>query len=136
MVFELAQGYRLGRPGLATRIAVPLASVSRPAPARPALAVRRRSSAAAADDDISRALNIGETLAAALRTVGVATAADLRALGAVPAWERLRQVEPRLASAASLLRLEGATRGRRVTQLPLAERARLRLLVRLGRQAS
>jgi hypothetical protein len=135
MVFELAQGYRLGRPGLATRIAVPLASVSRPAPIGPALAAGRLAAATAADDDISRAPNIGETLAAALRTVGVATVADLQALGAVPAWERLRQVEPRPASAATL-RLEGATRGSRVTQLPLAERARLRLLVRLGRQAS
>lgn len=81
-------------------------------------------------------MNIGSTLAAALREVGVTTIADLRALGAVPAWERLRQLQPRLASGGTLLQLEGATRGIRVTQLSPAERARLRLFVRLGRQAS
>lgn len=132
----LAQGYRLGRPALATRIAVPLAIVSRRAPHTPRGEAARQSAAPEADDDIGHAVNIGVTLAPALREVGVATVTDLRALGAVAAWERLRQVQPRLASRATLLQLEGATRGIRVTQLSPAERARLRLFVRLGRQAS
>lgn len=132
----LAQGYRLGRPALAARIAAPLATVARPAPLTPARPVQRRSATTAAADDIGHAVNIGSTLAAVLREVGVTTVADLRALGAVPAWERLRQVRRRLASGATLLQLEGATRGIRVTQLSPAERARLRLFVRLGRQAS
>ncbi len=133
----LAQGYRLGRPALAARIAAPpLATIARPAPLTPARPVRRRSATTAAQDDIGHAVNIGVTLAAVLREVGVTTVADLRALGAVPAWERLRQVRPRLASGTALLQLEGATRGVRVTQLSPAERAKLRLFVRLGRQAS
>jgi hypothetical protein len=73
---------------------------------------------------------------ALLREAGIVTIADLRALGAVAAWERLRAARPDLATGATLLRLEGATRGIRVTQLPPAERARLRHLVRLGRKAS
>jgi hypothetical protein len=43
---------------------------------------------------------------------------------------------PRLATAATLLQLEGATRGITVSQLSPAERARHRLFVRLGRKAS
>jgi hypothetical protein len=34
-----------------------------------------------------------------------------------------------------IARLEGAVRGIRITQLPPADRARLRLLARLGREA-
>lgn len=131
----LAQGYWLGRPALAARIVAPLAIVARPASPTPAREGGHPSAATTADD-IGHAVNIGSTLAAALREVGVMTVADLRALGAVPAWERLRQRRPRLASGTILLQLEGATRGIRVTQLSLAERARLRLFVRLGRQAS
>jgi hypothetical protein len=81
-------------------------------------------------------VNVGSTLGAALRAVGVATVTDLRALGAIPAWERIRGTQPRLATAATLLQLEGATRGITVSQLSPAERARHRLFVRLGRVAS
>jgi PAS domain S-box-containing protein len=128
---SLAQGYRLGRPALAARIATPLASVTHPAAGR---AVPRASAAPVAEDDIARAVNIGSTLAAALRDAGIANVAELRALGSVAAWERLRQRQPGLATGATLLQLEGATRGMRVTQLAPAERARLRLFARLGRE--
>ncbi len=133
----LAQGYRLGRPALAARI-VRSARDHLPVPpsVAPAREGGRRSATTAAEDDIGHAVNIGATLAAVLREVGVTTVADLRALGAVPAWERLRDTQPRLATGTTLLQLEGATRGRRVTQLSPAERARLRLFVRLHRQAS
>lgn len=132
----LGQGYRLGRPALASRVAAPLADLALPPSVAPARRVRPGSATTVAEDSISHAVNIGEILAAALREAGVVTVADLRSLGAIPAWERLRDTHPRLATAATLLQLEGATRGRRVTQLPPAERARLRLFVRLDRQAS
>jgi DNA transformation protein len=82
-------------------------------------------------DEIERAINIGPVVASALRAAGVATIADLRAIGAVGAWKRLRVSTPRTATAATLLQLEGATRGIRVSQLSTAERARLRLFARL-----
>ena len=85
---------------------------------------------------LAQGYRLGYPALAARIVAPLATVADLRALGAVAAWERLRQVRPRLASGATLLQLEGATRGIRVTQLSPAERARLRLFVRLGRQAS
>jgi len=132
----LAQGYRLGRPALAERIAAPLASVLPSVGAVPDGSRSRRAVARPVRDDVGRAVNIGSTLTAALRAVGVATVADLRTTGAVPAWERLRRSHPRLATAATLLQLEGATRGITVSQLSPAERARLRLFVRLGRRAS
>jgi PAS domain S-box-containing protein len=131
----LGQGFRLGRPALAGRIAAPL--VQGAGPAGNATARQTRQASSGAEDTISHAVNIGEILAAGLREAGVGTVADLRALGAVAAWERLRETTPRLATAATLIQLEGATRGRRVTQLSPAERARLRLFVRLhGRAAS
>lgn len=133
----LGQGFRLGRPALARYTAARPGQAAPPAGHAPAQDVGRRPDASAAKDAISQAINIGEILAAALRDAGVATVADLRTIGAVPAWERLRDTNPRLATAATLLQLEGATRCRRVTQLPLAERERLRLFVRLhGRAAS
>ena len=132
----LAQGYRLGRPALAARIAAPRATVARPAPLTPARPVQRGPATTAAEDDIGHAVNIGVALAAALREVGVTTVAELRALGAVAAWERLRQPRPGIATGTTLLQLEGATRGIRVTQLSPAERAKLRLFARLGRSAS
>jgi PAS domain S-box-containing protein len=132
----LAQGYRLGRPVLADRIAGPFGSGTPAIRSLPARSPSRPTTARPARDDIGRAVNVGSTLGAALRAVGVATVTDLRALGAIPAWERIRGTQPRLATAATLLQLEGATRGITVSQLSPAERARHRLFVRLGRVAS
>jgi hypothetical protein len=132
----LAQGYRLGRPAVATRIAHPLADGARAEPRSSDRPVQRRRTARVSDGEIGRAVNIGVILAAALRAVGVATVADLRSLGAVAAWERLRRASPRIATGTTLLQLEGATRGVRITQLTPVERAKLRLLVGLARQAS
>jgi hypothetical protein len=131
----LAQGYRLGRPALAMRIAHPLADGARPAARAPVRPVQLRRPARQAGEDIGRAVNIGDILAAALRELGIATVADLRALGAVAAWERLHRANSRIATGTTLLQLEGATRGVRITQLPPTERAKLRLLVGLARRA-
>ena len=131
----LAQGYRLGRPALAERIGAPLASRLPPIGPMPGGTSSRPASAAAMSDDIGRAVNVGSILAVALRAAGLTTVADLRALGAIPVWERLRGGHPQLATAATLVKLEGATRGVRISQVSPAERARLRLFARLARQS-
>lgn len=121
----LAQGYRLGRPAPASRSA---AATSAGTPARVA-AVRppkRRGRPAVRKDDIGEAMNVGPTVAAALREVGIATVADLRAIGALATWERLRRLRPRLGTARTLVQLEGAARGVRVGQLPATDREQLR----------
>ena len=129
----LGQGYRLGRPALPAPQSGP-ASGRPPRPAAHNGRAATRQSRAAGEVDIARAVNIGRTLAAALKEIGVATLGDLLALGAHSAWERLRQVRPNLATARTLLQLEGATRSMRVTQLPLSERSRLRLFANLSRR--
>jgi PAS domain S-box-containing protein len=129
----LAQGYRLGRPGLATRVAGSVAGSAPSAAGAPSQAARRQRRSDR-DDDIELAVNIGSALAASLRDVGVMTRSDLGALGALAAWERLRGHRHAIATGTTLLRLEAATRGIRLTQIAPAERSRLRLLTRLVRQ--
>ncbi|HUS22471.1 MAG TPA: EAL domain-containing protein [Aeromicrobium sp.] len=137
---KFGQGYRLGRPGLAGRVAsrAPRASVPEskddPADVVP-VQLEADSRRRYGPDDIGRAVNLGLTLARALREAGIATVSDLRALGAVAAWEQLRSCRPNLATGTTLLQLEGATRGMRITELPHAERARLRLFAKLARRA-
>ncbi len=127
----LAQGYRLGRPALASRMA-PLAGRASPTLVAPMRSPRRRARSTVRKGDIGATLNIGPTVAAALREAGIANVADLRTLGAMAAWERLRQLQPGIATARTLLQLEGGARGIRVGELSAAERARLRLFVKLG----
>jgi EAL domain-containing protein (putative c-di-GMP-specific phosphodiesterase class I) len=129
----LAQGYRLGRPGLATRVAGPAAGTAPPAAGAPSQTARRQRRTDR-DDDIEQAVNIGSALAASLRDVGIMTRSDLQAIGALTAWERLRGRRHAIATDTTLLRLEGATRGIRITQLAPAERSRLRLMTRLAKQ--
>jgi hypothetical protein len=126
----LGQGYHFGRPALAGPVAQP-APAMLPRPIRQPQEHRDEKA-----DDVSRAVNLGVGLVGAPREAGVVTIADLRAIGAVAAWERLRAGRPDLATVATLLRLEGATRGIRVAQLSPTERARLRGFVRIGRTAS
>lgn len=125
----LGQGYRLGRPVFATGVASAPTGLARPP-------VSARAGARVADDDLARAVNVGPTLGAALRRAGIGNLTELRRLGSVAAWERLGRIQPSLATGATLLRLEGATRGIRVTQLPTAERARLRLLAKGDREGA
>jgi hypothetical protein len=129
---SLGQGYHLGRPALAGRLVRPIVGVRRETSHR-----HRRTSVAAPDpaaESILHAVNIGGTLAPGLHEVGISTVEDLRAVGALATWERLRGSRPQLATGATLVCLEAAVRGIRITQLPPADRARLRLVARLGRE--
>ena len=126
----LAQGYRLGRPGLAARVAGPVATAATSVAGAPSQAARRQRRPDR-DDDIEQAVNIGTALAESLRDVGITTRSDLQAIGALAAWERLRGHRQAIATGTTLLRLEGATRGIRITQMSPAERSRLRLMSRL-----
>ncbi len=129
----LAQGYRLGRPGLATSVAGPAARTAPPAAGAPSQTARRPRRPDR-DDGIGQAVNIGSALAASLRDVGIMTRSDLGAIGALAAWERLRGRQHAIATGTTLLRLEGATRGIRITQISPAERSRLRLMAKLVKQ--
>ncbi len=126
----LGQGYRLGRPVRATRVAVLPTGLSRP-PAT-ARTGARASDPSIVDGDLAHAVNLGSTLAAALHEAGIPGVTELRALGSAAAWERLRHGQPRLATGTTLLQLEGAIRGIRITQIPPPERARLRLFAKRG----
>ena len=132
---RLGQGYHLGRPALAGRLVRLSPEVALPRPSAPLVRHRPNAPGGQPDDDIGRAVNVGTALAAGLRDAGITSAADLRAAGAIPAFERLRRGHPRLATGATLLSLEGAVRGVRVTQLSPGDRARLRLFAKLGRRA-
>ena len=129
----LAQGYRLGRPGLAASVAGPVPAAAPSAAGAPSQAARRQQRTGH-DDDIELAVNIGEALAASLREVGVTTRSELQAIGALAAWERLRGRRLAIATGTTLLRLEGATRGIRITQISAAERSRFQLMTRLARR--
>lgn len=131
---SLGQGYHLGRPALAGRLVRPIVGVRRAAIGAAGNGRRRVTAPDPSAESILHAVNIGGTLAPGLREVGISTVEDLRALGALATWERLRGSRPRLATEATLLQLEGAVRGIRITQLPPADRARLRLVARLGRE--
>jgi PAS domain S-box-containing protein len=128
----LAQGYRLGRPALAARVVGPLITTAPPASGSASQTAKRQRRTD--HDDIEEAVNIGAALAATLRDVGIMTRSDLRAIGALAAWERLRGQRPAIATGTTLLRLEGATRGIRITQISPAERSRLQLMTRLARR--
>jgi hypothetical protein len=105
----------------------PLTRGAAPALPMAVRAPRRPTAVTAGKGDIGEALNIGPTVASALRDIGIANVSELRTLGAMAAWERLRQVRPGIATARTLLQLEGAARGMRIGQLPERERDRLRL---------
>jgi DNA transformation protein len=76
--------------------------------------------------DLDDLPNLGRTLAAELRAAGIASVDELRAVGARPAWARLRDVNPERDCASSLLALEGAVRGVRWMAMEQAERDRIR----------
>lgn len=130
----LGQGYHLGRPALAGRLVRPIVGVPGAAIGAAGTGRRRVTAPDQPAESILHTVNIGEALAPALREVGISTVEDLRAVGALATWERLRASRPHLATGATLLQLEGAVRGIRITQLPPADRARLRLFARLWRE--
>jgi hypothetical protein len=74
---------------------------------------------------IEQAPNIGPTLAAHLRAVGIATLEELVALGDAEAYARLAEAHPGDANAQTRLELAGAVRSTRWSTLPMALRREL-----------
>ena len=68
------------------------------------------------DDALEAAPNLGPTLAADLRSVGIHDLRELRAVGAAEAWDRLYAADLR-DCLNSRLALEGAALGRRWARL-------------------
>lgn len=69
--------------------------------------------------------NLGPTPVAELEAAGIGSPAQLRALGARSAWERIRARNPERDCSSSLLALEGAVRGVRWMQIEPSERRRI-----------
>jgi DNA transformation protein len=78
-------------------------------------------------------VNIGPKLAAGLRAVGITDIDQLRAEGAISAWERLRRADE-FGCANSLLALEGAIQDIRWHHLPAEIRAELTAYVHGGKK--
>lgn len=78
-------------------------------------------------------VNIGPKLAAGLRSVGITDIDQLRAEGAISAWERLRRADE-FDCVSSLLALEGAIHGIRWHHLPTEVRAELTAHVHGGKK--
>jgi DNA transformation protein len=76
-------------------------------------------------NDLRDLPNVGPALARELLAAGVDSAARLRQLGPLAAWERVREVNPERDCASSLLALEGAVRGVRWMAIDEPERRRL-----------
>src|SRR5437899_12251290 len=75
--------------------------------------------------ELTQLPNVGPKLASELEAAGIASATELRSMGANAAWERLRKVNPQRDSASSLLALEGAVRGVRWMSIDPGERRRI-----------
>jgi EAL domain-containing protein (putative c-di-GMP-specific phosphodiesterase class I) len=127
---SLGQGYYLGRP-------VPAGDLARTPPApidwpsREAAPRGEPSKTTARDVPVERALNIGGTLARALRDTGIRTFGDLVDTGSVAAWRRLRARQPKLATPATLLALEAAIQTVRPSMLSSRERGTLGVIARV-----
>lgn len=127
----LAQGFAIARPSApwpdvnaaATR-AWHEASQNRPIP-RPRGRVRSRDMAPSFPIPIENGVNIGTILGPSLRRAGIDNVETLRTLGAVAAWQRLRAIEPEIATERALVALEGAIRGVRWASVPRVDRRRL-----------
>lgn len=73
--------------------------------------------------------NLGPAMDRYLSEIGVETAEDLRGLGAVEAYARLRMVLPRGLSILGLYAMQAALENRALQDLSAAERASLRAAV-------
>lgn len=74
--------------------------------------------------------NLGPAMDRYLAEIGIETAEELRALGAVEAYARLRMVLPRGLSIIGLYAMHAGLHGRALPDLTEAERASLRAAVR------
>ena len=79
-----------------------------------------------AEQRIASLPSLGPVTERQLAEVGVTSVAELRALGAVEAWRRLKFAFPRRISLVGLYALEAALRGIPWTALGEADRAALR----------
>ena len=70
--------------------------------------------------------NLGPKTARLLEDVGISTVAELRAIGAVQAWRRIKFAHPKRVSLVGLYAIEAALRGCPGTSLSGEERERLR----------
>lgn len=99
-----------------------------PAPRRAARTAPRPDPATAVVHAALAALpNLGPASAAMLVAAGVRSPAELRTLGSVEAFRRVRVARSGEASAVLLYALEGALTGQRWDRLPADERRRLRI---------
>lgn len=78
------------------------------------------------ENDLERMINLGPVTAARLRAVGIETPEDLRQLGAVEAYLRLKHGFPAETTQISLYALHGALAETRWYELPEEVRAFLR----------
>ncbi len=78
--------------------------------------------------------NIGPKSAALLRAAGIDSLENLREIGAVAAYRRLKFVDPRTVSMNMLWALHGALTDRDWKDIPGAEKERLRADAESGRQ--
>ena len=128
----LVQGYGVARPGAAWPEVK--ASVAKLWPGDGDLAVaspvlRKRGKDPVTGGDglapIEDGVNIGTTLASALRRAGIDTVESLRMLGAVDAWRKVRAIDAATATDWAVVALEGAIRGVRWGAVPVATRRKL-----------
>ena len=78
------------------------------------------------DRTLSALRNIGAVSARRLSAVGIASERELRAMGAVAAYRRVKHMEPRHTSLNLLYALEGALMGCHWQRVPVEVKARLR----------
>ncbi len=71
--------------------------------------------------------NIGPKSATLLRAAGIDSLENLREIGAVNAYRRLKFVDPRTVSLNMLWALQGALTGRDWRDIPAVEKVRLRI---------
>ncbi len=79
--------------------------------------------------------NIGKTVEAKLRTIGITSASDLKNIGAAKAYKRLSELEPskHLPVCYYLYSLEGAIQNRHWNELSESEKKKLRIAAGLGK---
>lgn len=77
-------------------------------------------------DDLTTLKNIGPASASQLRDVGIETVAQLRKIGAIDTYRRLKHAFPRHVSLLMLYALEGALRDCHWNRLPPGVKDRLK----------
>jgi EAL domain-containing protein (putative c-di-GMP-specific phosphodiesterase class I) len=123
------QGFLLAAPVPADELA---SDAARPLDLfRPPAADRRAPSPIGRDAPIETVINIGGSLGAALRDVGVSTYGELVRTGALDAWRSLARAHPSLASPRTLVALEASIQQVRPTMLAERERAALAVVARV-----